>query len=71
MVEMCDGEDYFVHLLTLCIFFFTPYQGMILYAAELASIASAFKYMRAYLLPVGRVSLSVFGSYRHGHVYLM
>lgn len=43
------------------------YYGMIFPTTELAAVVSSFKYLLTYLLPVLRVSVSIFGSDWHSY----
>lgn len=66
VVEVCDGEHHFNRFGKLPVLSSSLHnEGMILNAAKLASVVSPFEYLLAYFLPVGWVSLTVFGSYRH------
>lgn len=61
MVEVCNRKDYPCLFTRLGV---EPH-SMILHSAELTSVVCAFKDSDAYLLPILRIAVAVFGSYRH------
>ena len=66
VVEVCDSEHHFNGFGKLPVLGSSLHnEGMILNAAKLTAVVSPLEYLLAYFLPVGRVSLTVFGSYRH------
>ena len=66
VVEVCDGEHHFNRFGKLPVLGSSLHnEGMIFNAAKLTAVVSPLEYLLAYFLPVGRVSLTVFGSYRH------
>ncbi len=65
MVQVGHRKDYPRFLACL----FVEPHGVVLDSTELASVVGAFKDAGAYLLPVLRVAVAVFGSYRHGSIF--
>lgn len=61
MVEVGNRKDYPCLFARLRV---EPH-SMIFNSAELASVVCAFKDVGAYLLPILRITVAVFGSYRH------
>ena len=62
VIEVSNRKDY-PHLLARL--WIEPH-GVVLDSAELTSVVGAFKDSGAYLLPIFRIAVTVFGSYRHG-----
>ena len=61
MVKMCNREDYPCFFTRLGV---EPH-SMILHSAELATVVGAFEDSGADMLPILRIAVAVFGSYRH------
>ena len=66
VVEVCDGEHHFNRFGKLPVLGSSLHNvGVILHAAELASVIRPLQYGGSYLFPVLRIAFLVFGSYRH------